>query len=59
MRGGNRFGEDNLAGDPKADALTNNGQGAAKLAAVAAPEAVNVPVDTSPTVVKFRRWPCC
>ena len=26
---------------------------AAKLAAVAAPEAVNVPVDTSPTVVKF------
>ena len=26
---------------------------AAKLAAVAAPEAVSVPVDTSPTVVKF------
>ena len=25
----------------------------AKLAAVAAPEAVSVPVDTSPTVVKF------
>ena len=27
MRGGNRFGEDDLAGDPEADALTNNGQG--------------------------------
>ena len=26
-QGGNRFGEDNLAGDPEADALTNNGQG--------------------------------
>ena len=25
--GGNRFGEDDLAGDPEADALTNNGQG--------------------------------
>ena len=25
--GGNRFGEDDLAGDPDADALTNNGQG--------------------------------
>ena len=24
---GNRFGEDDLAGDPEADALTNNGQG--------------------------------
>ena len=31
---------------------------AAKLAAVAAPDAVSVPVDTSPTVVKFP-WPCC
>ena len=27
MQGGNRFGEDDLAGDPEADALTNNGQG--------------------------------
>ena len=26
-QGGNRFGEDDLAGDPEADALTNNGQG--------------------------------
>ena len=25
--GGNRFGEDDLAGDPEVDALTNNGQG--------------------------------
>ena len=25
--GGNHFGEDDLAGDPEADALTNNGQG--------------------------------
>ena len=25
--GGNRFGKDDLAGDPEADALTNNGQG--------------------------------
>ena len=25
--GGNRFGEDDLVGDPEADALTNNGQG--------------------------------
>ena len=25
--GGNRFGEDDLAGDPEADTLTNNGQG--------------------------------
>ena len=27
MRGGNRFGEDDLAGDPEADALASNGQG--------------------------------
>ena len=26
-QGGNRFGEDDLAGDPEADALTSNGQG--------------------------------
>ena len=31
--GGNRFGEDDLAGDPEADALTNNGQGRAVCAA--------------------------
>ena len=32
---------------------------AAKLAAVAAPKPSNVPVDTSPTVVKFPALPCC
>ena len=31
-RGGNRFGEDDLAGDPEADALTNNGQGPPSIA---------------------------
>ena len=30
--GGNRFGEDDLAGDPEADALTNNGQGPPSIA---------------------------
>ena len=32
MRGGNRFGEDDLAGDPEADALASNGQGPPSIA---------------------------